>query len=295
MTLHRFIHITDLHFWSIVLNPLQLMNKRFLGNLNLIVRRRRYIHTERAASFLELLETVKPDAVLVGGDLTTTATENEYQQAYGFLSQISAKGCPIYLLPGNHDFYTFESCRNHRFEKYFHGDLSAPCEPVLSVLPGDVPLVRIPTSRPNLISSRGSITKEQIALSRIKFSEARPRPTLVLAHYPVLHHTDAYTSDFTRRLANASALREMLGNLDRPILYLAGHVHVFTHTIDPAFPNITHVTSNALFYGKRSRPGGFTEILLDEGVIKVFPWIYREGWTRKEESLPMNPPSIKQR
>ena len=284
--MYHFIHITDLHFWQIVTNPLQLLNKRILGNLNLILRRRKYVRTERAHSFLSLLDTMTPDAVLIGGDLTTTSTEAEYEQAARFVDHIAETGTSVYLIPGNHDVYTFESRRRRRFEKFFGACLPVPEKPVLSLLPGGVPLLRIPTTRPNIVSSRGGISRQQIAQSMTLLKDIGEGLVLVLAHYPLLNHTPAYRSGVARRLANATALREALGASAKPLLYLAGHMHAFSHCTDPVHTNITHVTSPALFYDKENHAGGFTEIEMEGGRIKLFPWSYRDGWSRGAESQP---------
>ncbi|NLV46350.1 MAG: hypothetical protein GXY07_17845 [Candidatus Hydrogenedentes bacterium] len=280
------IHITDLHFWNIVYNPFYLCNKRILGNLNLILRRHRYVHKERAQSFLQVLSEIQPDGILIGGDLTTTATREEFQQAANFLDQVSARCPAIYLLPGNHDYYTFESCRKHRFEHYCGKHAPISVDPVLSMLPGDISLIRIPTVRPNLITSRGFISEEQLTKVKKLLERKGPNPTLALAHYPVLSRTAHYHSGYDRRLGGASALRGILGHSGHPILYLAGHVHVFTHTMDPTYNNITHITTSALFYDKQKRRGGFTEIKVDAGTMRIFPWSYQDGWIRGVESHP---------
>lgn len=282
----RYLHISDLHFWNIVCNPLRLINKRILGNLNLILRRRRYVRTERADSFIGLLEKVRPDALLVGGDLTTTATEEEYRQAAHFLSDIAGRQISVFLIPGNHDVYTFESCRKGRFGKYCGAFWPEPDEPDAVVLPGGVPLLRVPTVRANLISSRGYISPRQVEKTGRLLEESPPGPVIVLAHYPVLHQTPAYRSTLTRRLGNADALRRVLGASGREILYLAGHVHAFSHTRDAQFENVTYVTTRALFYQKKHHSGGFVELEEEDGKITIFPWVYRTGWQREAMSLP---------
>lgn len=281
----RLIHITDLHFWRIVYNPIQLFNKRILGNLNLLLRRRRYIHTERAPSFLETLSQLRPDGILVGGDLTTTSTTAEFQQAVHFLDQVSALCPSVYLLPGNHDCYTYEACRNRRFERYCGAYAPATDTPVLSPLSGSVSLLRIPTVRPNLISSRGYISQKQLDQTA-KFLETSPTQFIALSHYPILDSTADYDSGYNRRLIHAHQLRNVLGQSKQSILYLSGHVHVFTHTRDPHYQNITHITTSALFYDKGRRHGGFTEIELDAGEIRIFPWHYQDGWVRGQASHP---------
>ncbi len=279
--MQRFIHITDLHFWQVVYNPCALVNKRLLGNLNLLLRRRRYIHLEWADPFLQLLRGLDADALLVGGDVTTTATDDEYRMARAFFDKASEDGLPIYLIPGNHDFYTFESRRCRRFERHLGAWLDDPHAPALSQLPGGAQLLRIPTTRPNLLSSRGHISDAQLAQTATLLRQVGQGPLIVLAHYPILPNPGVYPSGMTRRLGNASALRRLLGESGKPLIYLAGHVHVFSHLRDQRYPNIEQITTSALFYGKRSHPGGFTEITVQEETCHVYPWTRRDDWTRK--------------
>ena len=273
----RIIHITDLHFWRIVYNPLLLINKRFLGNLNLILHRQRYVRQERAQSFIDLFPKLNADALLIGGDMTTTATEVEYQMATAFVAALGQLGIPIYIVPGNHDFYTFESLRHKRFCKHFGERLEHPWKPRLTFLPGGAPLLILPTARPNILSSRGHITPKQIHKAKELIEQTPAGRIVVLAHYPVLpnpvHHTN-----IMRRMDNATALRQMLGDTDRTFLYLAGHVHVFSRDCNPRFPKLEQVTSSALFYDKPPHKGGFTEITFNNTTTDIRPWHYENGW-----------------
>ncbi len=281
----RYIHLTDLHFWSLVCNPLRMLNKRALGTLNLLIRRRHQIKTERAAGLIAQFQEMDIDAFLIGGDLTTTATEEEFRQAADFLGRLTMLA-PVYLVAGNHDVYTFESKRKERLEKYCQYWLPDEDTAAIDRLPGDVPLLRIPTVRPNLLSSRGSFQQDAAASLQTCLSEQQSQPMIVLAHYPFLPQTAAYHLGLNRGLGNGTTLRRILGGSEQPLLYLAGHVHVFSHTRDPEQPNLEQVTTRALFYAKKDRPGGFTEIQAAGAQFSVYPWVYRDGWQREALSSP---------
>ncbi len=280
------LHISDLHFWTITYNPFYLLNKRALGNLNLIFRRSHYIRQERTNSFLDLVGEIKPDAVLVSGDLTTTALIREYEMASNFLARVESLCPALFVIPGNHDYYTFESCRQKRFETYSGHyatrlDSTACCQ-----LDAGVSLLHIPTVRANIISSRGFISKEQIEATRAMVENSPEGQLIALAHYPYLDKTPEYHTKLSRRLSGASRLRNALGDSGHSILYLAGHVHTFSHRRDPLYKSLTQVTSPALFYDKKRQAGGFTEIWMDKDGFQIFPWTYTEGWIREKESLP---------
>lgn len=273
----RYIHMSDLHFWQLVGNPLQLLNKRALGNLNLFLRRRHVIKTERAAGLLDLLKGLKIDAFLVGGDLTTTATDNEFHQAASFLGALTELA-PVYLVAGNHDVYTFESRRKERLEKYCFYWLPAEDGCSVDRLPGDVALLRIPTARPNWISSRGHVASETLKLLPDLLQEEKGKPMITLAHYPVIPETEAYVMGLNRGLGNGAALRQILGEGGRSLLYLAGHVHVYSRLQDPLYPALEQITTPALFYHKEGKPGGFTEIVVEGSDIQIQPWVYDDDW-----------------
>lgn len=273
----RYIHMSDLHFWQLVCNPFHLLNKRALGTLNLFLRRRHQIKIDRAEGLLQLLKEMDIDAFLIGGDLTTTATEAEFRQAAAFLGAL-AELAPVYLVAGNHDRYTFESKRKERMEKYCFYWL--PAEEGCSVdrLPGDLALLRISTARPNWISSRGQVASETLSCVPELLDEEKNKAMIVLAHYPVIPETEAYTLGWNRGLGNGAALRRTLGEHGRPLLYLAGHVHVYSRVQDPLFPTVEQVTTPALFYAKADKPGGFTEIVTEGSEIQIRPWTYQDGW-----------------
>ncbi len=259
------LHITDIHFWRAVWNPLRLLNKRFLGNLNAVLRRGRHILMEQAEPYTEVLAATGVRTILITGDFTCTATDEEFALARAFLERLQGLGLDIHILSGNHDAYTFESCRRHRFEAYLGSFSPATALPARITLPGGTPLLFIPTVTPNWLTSRGRI--QEMALEQLGslLQDCGPA-VLVAGHYPALHDTASYHSAWTRRLAGADALRTVLGDSSKHILYLAGHVHRFSYMQDPVYPNISHLTTGAFLY-KRPSAGTHGEF----SRIEVFP------------------------
>ncbi len=78
-------------------------------------------HEHIATAFLEDLAILKPEIIIISGDLTHRARDEQYVALEKFLSQIKS---PIITVPGNHDipfynavartFYPFSSYRNYR-------------------------------------------------------------------------------------------------------------------------------------------------------------------------------------
>ena len=279
-----FLHLTDLHFWEIVLNPLDLLNKRALGALNVALRRRKEFLIERADSYAEAVAAVGIRQVLITGDLASTATEREFAMGAGFVSELERRGlCPA-VIPGNHDVYTFESVRKKRFEKYFSAWLPSDSLPVMRALPGGTSVLYVPTVCPNLLSSRGRIAAEEIRAAT-ELLEAVKSPVIVVGHYPLLNRPYGYDATRGRRLREAGALREALGRSGLDILYICGHVHRFSYVQDETYPKVSHLTTGAFFRHDRKSgsQGEFSEIRVGKEGISVIRHLYQGKWAAAEE------------
>lgn len=281
----KVLHITDLHFWKVVTNPLHLLNKRFLGNVNVIVRRRHEFHMENARPYIDALQATGITTLLLGGDYTSTAHEDEFRLARTFVDELTARGFKIIAIPGNHDVYTFESVRARRYRQYL-GDFG-PGErlPCRVVLPGGTPLVLAPTVCANVLSSAGRIGAADAEAVRDLITHAPRGPVLVMGHYPVLHETHAYRSTPSRQLRHAELLHAALGDTGRHVLYLAGHVHRFSYVRDPRHKHLAHLTSNAFFLQRRHDRinGAFTEIHREEKDFRVISHWHDTQWHAREE------------
>jgi 3',5'-cyclic AMP phosphodiesterase CpdA len=282
----KVIHLTDLHFWKVVVNPIALLNKRALGNVNVFLRRRHEFHMENAARYVEALRATGVTTLLLGGDYTSTAHPAEFALARDYVETLARAGFRIIAIPGNHDVYTFESVRKRRFEQYLGAYTPEAGLPCRVELPGGTPLVLAPTVCPNVISSAGRIGDAAAARVRELVAGAAPGPVLVMGHYPLLHETYAYRSGKSRQLRNAEALRAALGATGREVLYLAGHVHRFSHVRDTAHAKLRHVTSNAFFLQRHGDAvdGSFTELHCGtEGFEVLYHW-HAGGWHTRTEA-----------
>lgn len=236
----------------------------------------------QAAIYGEHLAQLGISACLIGGDFTSTATPGEYAMGKAFVDSLARHGMRPYVMPGNHDVYTFESQRARRFESYF-ADYAPASYPHTAMLPGGTPLILVPTVCPNLLSSAGRITNAEVAAVRALIEAAPDGPVLVAGHYPVLHRTAGYTSGKSRQLRNADALRKAMGETGRSILYLAGHVHRFSYTQDGDFPTLRHLTTGAFFLKRRHENcrGAFSTIQVLEGQFHVAWHKFDQRWETK--------------
>jgi len=277
----RLIHIADLHFWHVARNPLVLLNKRMLGNFNVWLRRRHEFAMHRAEAYADHVASLGIEELLLTGDFSSTALDAEFLLARAFVDGLRNRGLHISLMAGNHDVYTFEAVRKRRFERHFAEYLPASGYPWLQRLKGGTPLVLIPTVCPNLVSSRGRITRAEIEQVE-NLLKPLEGSVIVAGHYPLLTQTYGYTVSRERELRNAETLRQALGRSGKPILYVCGHVHRFSYVQDVRYPNLRHLSSGAFFRIDKTRSinGDFSEIHVDGESLSVFRHTYRDAWKR---------------
>ncbi len=282
------LHVADLHFWEVVANPLRMMNKRCIGNLNVLLFRRRKFPIEKAAEYAPVLAGTDIKSALFTGDFTSTSTDNEFAQARGFVDVVRRYGINPLVLPGNHDVYTFEAARAQRFEHHFAGLVPSSGYPHQATLPGGTPVILVPTVCPNWLSSTGLVTEDTVRRVGHLLDKC-DGPTIVAAHYPVLDETYGYELTRERRLRNADALHTVLRASAQPILYVCGHTHGFSCQRDRKLPDLLcHLSTGAFFLknGKQDIEGEFCEIhVLDDG-FEVFRHVCEDGSWRRTQVKP---------
>lgn len=115
----RIAHISDLHFSKISLSPLQFFSKRWLGNLNLLLRRGKIHKNYLPFSLLEKVKEKSFTDLLITGDFTTTSFSKEFDIAKRFVSDAREIFPQVHMVPGNHDHYTKSSFKRRDFYKAF--------------------------------------------------------------------------------------------------------------------------------------------------------------------------------
>ena len=117
--MYKIAHISDLHISKITLNPLQFLSKRWIGNLNLLLKRQKVYKSKQLWDLPSLFDDLNIQTVLVSGDITCTSYQKEFLLAKELFSLIKKRDINIFLVPGNHDRYTKKSCKQHRFYDFF--------------------------------------------------------------------------------------------------------------------------------------------------------------------------------
>ncbi len=278
MAQDTFLHLTDFHFWEIVFNPFRLLNKRMLGNANVIYKRRKEFVLERANEYLEYAVSLGAPTAILSGDFCSTATEKEMAAGAKLAKALEDRGLDVIAIPGNHDVYTIESVRKRRFERHFDAWYPDEGLPARRVLPGGLDLVFVPTVCPDF-QSRGRITAVEVEGVKEHLRNTGPH-VVVVGHYPLLYETYGYQSNPPRRLRGAELLRTALGVCGKTILYISGHVHRFSYVTDPQHANLRHLTTGAFL---RTAPesnsvGEFSQITSNNGEFEIIRHIKRDKW-----------------
>jgi 3',5'-cyclic AMP phosphodiesterase CpdA len=224
----RLAHISDLHKVKITWNPWRLFSKRFFGNLNYLLHRKKVLVKEPLEALIPFLSRLSIDQILLGGDFTTTALTEEFEEAKEWVNRLPFSWIAI---PGNHDCYTRRSYKTKRFYYYFgQKTLATPSlekHGVQAHALNDLYwLVCLDTAKAtSLSSSRGLFSKEHEA-ALVSLLKTLPKEAFIL----VLNHYPFFANDVKKRtLERGAALEEILRGDPRIKAYLQGHSH--RHTI----------------------------------------------------------------
>ncbi len=187
----RLLHISDLHFGA--------------------------VNMELLEPLLALARDLRPDAVLVSGDLTQRARPEQFSEATAFLARF---GLPVLAVPGNHDVPLYNLARRllapfRRYRRLVNAEL----EPVLT-LPGAV-VMGVNTANP-LVWKSGRLRRASALALRRVFGAA-PAGAMRIA---VMHHAPVPAADGTPADIHdpAAVLRDLVAaGTD---IVLSGHTHM---------------------------------------------------------------------
>jgi hypothetical protein len=155
------------------------------------------------------IASLRPDVVVLSGDLTRRASKEQFTQARRFLDEL---GTPHVVVPGGHDVERLNLInRFFRPLKGYHESITNDGAPFFSN--AEVAVLGIDTSR----AGRGRISVSQAGLIRTKLGSLE-QVTVLVTHHPLLLRPAAGTV-----LANAPANKELHVISKCVDLVLAGH------------------------------------------------------------------------
>lgn len=242
----RIGHISDLHILALDKpRPLQFLNKRLVGGLNLLLNRSSAHSASVVQQALTHLDSLNVDHIVISGDLTNLALNSEFAAARAIIDTIPNAEQRVSVVPGNHDYYTPGAARHRRFESHFQEFLKSDLPDYqldqgypYCHLRGDVAIIGLNSgiATPWLFAT-GRVDEEELeATSRLlEDPEVQRRFKLVVVHHPLLpdeHHS----IQFNRRLLNSEAVLDVVrrGDVD---LVLHGHNHYFSVLKVPKLSN----------------------------------------------------------
>ncbi|MGO9707697.1 MAG: metallophosphoesterase family protein [Polyangiaceae bacterium] len=234
----RIAHFSDLHVLSLEgVAPHRFLNKRITGYANLRMKRGHVHHPRFVRAIAREIKKSKVDHVVITGDLTNLALEQEFEAVHALLrEELGLSPRDVSIIPGNHDLYTRGSLRSQRFVKYF-GEFMTSDLPELGVqialgrfpfvrLRGPAAIIGLSTAVPRLpLFATGRVGKAQTdALARIlAHPEVRKRTPVVLMHHPA-HNPVSTVKRLLTGLNDAAILLSTVKDVPRGLL-LHGHLH----------------------------------------------------------------------
>ncbi|WP_214408228.1 metallophosphoesterase [Pseudonocardia lacus] len=159
---------------------------------------------------------VRPDAVLVTGDLTENGTPAEYRRFRSVVEPVAARlAVPFAYAMGNHD-------DRAALRAVLLGDGSGSTDPLFHVLRvRGLRIVVLDSSVPGL--AHGELSGGQLDLLRAELAEPARDGTVLVLHHPPLPSALPVTAAIGLR--GRAALGQVLAGTDVRIV-LAGHTHV---------------------------------------------------------------------
>ncbi len=165
------------------------------------------------ADAVECARGLRPDAVLVSGDLSDNATDAEYDLVRELLAPLEA---PLYVLAGNHD-------DRRALHRHF-GVPGAAGEPVrYSVELGPMRLIVVDTTRPG--ENPGALGADRLAWLNAQLAAAPGLPTLVAMHHPPFATGVPAWDELGLPAADRRALAAVIERHPHVQRLVAGHVH----------------------------------------------------------------------
>ncbi len=232
----KLAHLSDLHITKVRIQALKhLLSKRALGALSWNTRRRNKYRPEILASLIGDLHQQNPDHVVVTGDLTNVALEDEFSSSLSWLEKLGGPEL-VSLVPGNHDVYVPESkdsAWNYWGEYMRSHQVPNNLQASFGFYPGkEFPTVRIcgataivgvsTATATHPLSASGTIGELQLSrLEQILDSlTGSGLCRVVLLHHPPQPLPIARR----RRLTDAAAFRTLIAKVGAELI-LHGHAH----------------------------------------------------------------------
>ena len=220
----RIAHLSDLHFSHLTFNPSQFFSKRWVGNLNLLLARKREFLEERLLTLPAFLKEKKVDIAIISGDLTCTAHKNEFVKARRLIDLFRAQNIEVLLVPGNHDHYTKSAYKENIFYRYFPPPSpdTTPLQAYATSLGSGWWIALLDTAcATSLFSSHGEFSCAVEENLRHLLSLFSKNDRIILVNHFPFFATETPRTSLKRR----EHLKKLIQSFPQVKIYLHGHTH----------------------------------------------------------------------
>lgn len=164
--------------------------------------------------FLEDVTLLKPDAIIISGDLTQRARSEQYQQLSEFLQRLPV---PFLIVPGNHDIPLYNPISRFLYPFKNYKDYISP-QLETSFNNNEVNILGVNSATPYKVKD-GILSKKTLDRIKNHFSSTSKQLNILF-----FHHNLKYFSGMHHPLNNAEEFLKYLK--DSPIhIVCTGHLH----------------------------------------------------------------------
>ena len=284
----KIAHISDIHLHKISRDWSQFFSKRWLGNLNLVLFRKKRFCSEQVFILPNLFKQLKVNYVIVTGDISSTSMEDEFEEGKRlFLDELKKRGIDSFFIPGNHDCYTKKAQKEQTFYKYFETEKNKITNNyTLRNNKGE--LVKLNkhlwyigldcSPATHLVSSRGLFSKTAENTLQNILKEIPKKDSIILAcHFPF-----QFKKSPRKALKRAQVLKNILENNPNIKIFLHGHTH--HHKIyDMRSKNLPLVLDSGTAANNKKGKWNLLTLKGNHCNIDVYDWKQEGKWKKTEE------------
>lgn len=241
-----------------------------------------------------MIPDLRPDAVVVAGDLCQRARHGEMQRARAF-TNLAAVTAPVYVLPGNHDVAWWwrpllpfgREALYRSYRRYFGDDLAPTLKVPGATIAGALTSHGVGflsmTLSPRDLAVMGYLPKSEIRRVEAVFRDAPPEDARVL----VVHH-NVLRGELSRRVglvrSRTAQRRIVAAGAD---LVLCGHDHQEGVDVLPGSSVVVATAGTLSNRSRGGRPGSFNFITIEAKAIQVtfFRWEAERGRFRASDTF----------
>ena len=225
---------------------------------------------------------LRPDAIVVSGDLTQRAKAEQFAQAQAFLQRLPA--VPKVVVPGNHDVPLYRIAErlltpHALYRKYIQEELCSVCR-----LEGAL-IMAIDSTAPRRAISNGRIGKAELAFCEAACGSAGED----LIKIVVAHHHFVPAPDYERDQTMPKARRAINRFIDLGVeLILGGHLHrsYIGNSLD-VYPGVHRdrgiivaqcgTTTSRRGRGREREKNSFNLINIGDEMLRITHYMYFEA------------------